>query len=162
MSRRQSEREKAQRGLTLVELVISIVVAGIAVTGTVLAMNMSTAHSADPMLEHQASAIGEAYLEEILLKEYADPDTGIICPAPEASRDLYDNVCDYAGLDELGARTQDGTPVPGLGAYRVRAGVDSAATLNGLTGSAQVLRVDVRVTHTSRVDLTLSGYRTNY
>lgn len=156
------DRKRAQTGLTLVELVISILIVGIAVTGTLLAIHTTTAHSADPMIQHQASAIAEAYLEEILLKPYLDPDTGTTCPAPEATRNLYDNVCDYAVVDDMGARTQDGTPVVGLEAYRVTVTVDSAATLNGLVGSAQVLRVDVRVRHTNRVDLTVSGYRTNY
>ncbi len=85
-----------------------------------------------------------------------------MCPAPEASRDIFDNVCDYDLLDDSGARRQDGGAITGLEAYRVRTTVDQAATLNGLSGAAQVLRVDVRVTRDSRIDLTLSGYRTRY
>jgi len=153
---------RARSGLTLVEMTISIAVIGIALAGSLLAVDAVTVRSADPMLLHQASAVAEAYVEEILLKPYLDPDTTTVCPAPEASRDLFDNVCDYAGLDDAGALDQLGAPVAGLGDYRVRVTVDPAATLNGLTGSAEVLRVDVRVTHPARVDLTLSGYRTNY
>ena len=151
-----------QSGVTLVELVISIAVIGIGVASVQLAMVATTARSADPMLQHQGSAIAEAYLEEILLKDYLDPDTASVCPAPEATRDVYDNVCDYAAVDDAGARRQDGTPVAGLADYRVRVNVDGSATLNGLSGSADVLRVDVRVTHPTGVDLTLSGYRTRY
>jgi len=55
-------------GLTLIELVISIVVIAFAVTGILLVMNKTTAHSADPLIQDQAVAIGEAYLEEILGK----------------------------------------------------------------------------------------------
>lgn len=150
-------------GLTLIELVISVVVISIALTGTLLAVNATTVRSADPMLQHQGSAVAEAYLEEILLKAYFDPDPpGGVCPAPEAARALWDNVCDYAGLDDAGARAQGGAAVAGLGDYRVRVTVDPAATLNTLVGSADVLRVDVRVTHPTGVDLTLSGYRTRY
>jgi len=152
-------------GTTLVELVISIVVIGIVVSGSLLAINHVVARSADPMLQHQASAVAEAYLEEVLARSFADPDDDSVCSAPEASRGLYDDVCDYDGLDELGARTQDGVAVAGLEPYRVRVDVDAAANLNGLTGSADVLRVDVRVTHALAalgVDLTLSGYRTRY
>lgn len=159
---RSGNRARAQGGLTLVELVISIAVAGIAFTGALLAVNLTTVRSADPMIQHQASAIGEAYVEEIVLKEYLDPESGTVCPSPEATRDLYDNVCDYQGLDDSGARDQFGTPIAGLGGYRVRVNVDTAATLNGLTGSAEVMRVDVRVTHGTGVDLTLSSYQTNY
>jgi MSHA pilin protein MshD len=162
MSGRRVGRSRGCDGLTLVELVISIVVLGIALPGVLLAVNATTKRSADPMLEHQAVAIAEAYLEEILAKAYADPDDASVCGAAEGSRDLYDDVCDYAGLDDAGARDQEGGAVAGLGAYRVRASVDTAATLGALSGSADVLRVDVRVTHAAGVDLTLSGYRTSY
>ena len=149
----------------MIELVISIVVIGIAVTGSLLAVNHTLARSADPMLQHQASAVAEAYLEEVLARSYTDPDGTGVCPGAEASRGQYDNVCDYDGLDEVGARSQDGTAVAGLGAYRVRVNVDQAASLNGLTGAVNVLRVDVRVNHTLAalgIDLTMSGYRTSY
>ncbi len=163
--RRAADTRRGERGATLIELVISIVVIGIAVSGSLLAVNHVVARSADPMLQHQASAIAEAYLEEILARPFADPDGGAVCGAPEASRDLFDDVCDYDGLDDVGARSQDDTAVAGLGAYRVRVDVDPAASLNGLTGAANVLRVDVRVNHTQAalgIDLTLSGYRTSY
>jgi MSHA pilin protein MshD len=154
-----------QAGLTLVELTVSIAVIGIALSGTLLAMSRMSRNSADPMIVNQATAVSEAYLEEILLRPFYDPDLGAgggTCPAKEATRDLYDNVCDYNGLDDSGARDQEGNAVAGLESYRVRVTVDSAATINGLTGAAEVVRVDVRVTNGSFVDLTLSGYRTRY
>lgn len=154
-------RVRQRRGFTLIELVISIVVIGIALSGTLLVIDTVTAHSADPMVQQQALAIAEAHLEEISLRAYLDPDDGTLCPTPEASRDLYDNVCDYDGLDDTGPRDQDGNAVAGLDAYRVRVSIDPAATLGSLSGSGDVLRVDVRVTHPAGTDVTLSGYRTN-
>lgn len=156
---RRPHPRRLESGLTLVELVISIVVIGVAVTGTLLAVSTSVGRSADPMAQQQALAIAEALLEEILSRSFLDPDTATPCPAPEASRDLFDNVCDYHGLDDLGARNQQGTPVAGLAPYRVRVAVDPAATLNGLSGG-DVMRVDVRVTFSPGVDITLSSYRT--
>ncbi len=158
-------RPRESAGVTLIELVISISVIGIALAGTLALVQRTALASADPMIQRQASAIAEAYLEEILLRPYYDPDLGAgggACPAPEASRPLFDNVCDYAGLDDAGARDQTGAAVAGLGPYRVRVSVDTGATLGSLSGSASVLRVDVRVSHGLPVDFTLSGYRTNY
>ena len=159
-------RSRANDGLTLIEMVVSVAIVSVAVTGVLLAVGRATHHSADPMLEHQAVAVGEAYLEEILTKSFYDPDLGAgagPCPTPvEPSRDLYDNVCDYGGIDDLGAVDQTGTPVPGLSTYRVRVLVDSSATLNDLSGPADALRADVRVTHPPNVDITLSGYRARY
>jgi MSHA pilin protein MshD len=162
--RKRADRREA--GVTLIELAISIAVISIAVTGTLAVILRATRASADPMLQRQASAIAEAYLEEILEKPYYDPTLGPgggACPAPGGARASWDNVCDYQGLDDSGARDQFGTPIPGLSAYRVRVTVDSAtASLGALSGAANVMRVDVRVTHPLPLDITLSGYRTNY
>lgn len=149
---------RSGRGVTLVELVVAIVAVAIAVTGTLQALGATLRHSADPMLMEQAGAVARAYLEEILAKSFAAPP----CPPPEASRALYDTVCDYDGLDDAGARDQLGAALPGLEAFRVRVALDPAATLGGLVGPDQVVRVDVRATHGTSVDLTLSAYRAVY
>lgn len=158
----RSAGHAAQRGLTFIELIISIVIISISVVGVLGVMSQTTGRSADPMIQTQAIAIGEAYLEEILLKPYLDPDTGTVCPAKEGARALYDNVCDYQGLDDNGARDQTGAAISGLDDYRVQASIDTGASLNGLSGSGQLLRIEVRVTHGSLVDTTLASYRTNY
>ena len=152
--------------MTLIELAISIAVIAIAVGGTLLVISKTVRASADPMVQRQASAIAESYLEEILAKPYYDPTLGAgggACPAAGGTRPTWDNVCDYNGLDDAGARDQFGAAVTGLSAYRVRVTVDSTtATLGALVGAANVMRVDVRVTHSLPVDLLLSGYRGNY
>jgi MSHA pilin protein MshD len=163
MSRGARRRES---GVTLVELVISIAVIGIAVTGTLVVIARTTRASADPMVQRQASAIADAYLEEILAKPFYDPNLGAgggACPAAVGTRASWDNVCDYNGLDDAGARDQFGAAVAGLSAYRVRVTVDSAsATLGGLSGATNVMRADVRVTHSLPIDMVVSGYRANY
>ncbi len=157
-------RPRKQRGATLIELVITIVIISISVAAVIGALSGMTAHSADPMVEAQAVAIAEAYLEEIMLQSYLDPTTGTVCPAHLGGRSTYDNVCDYNGLVDNGAQDQNGAPPPGLNlsAYTVSVTVSQTATLNNLSGSGQVLRVDVNVTYGSLVNITLSGYRTNY
>lgn len=150
-------------GLTLVELIAAMVVIAIALGGT-LALHRNVAlASADAMGLAQAGAIAEAYLEEALLRPVYDPDLGPgggACPAPEASRALYDNLCDYDGIDDAGARDQSGAATPGLGAFRVRVEVDAGARLGDLVGAPDVLRVDVRVTQGAAIDVALSGHRT--
>jgi len=146
--------------MTLIELVVAIVVVAISLGGTLMLVDTTTRRSADPMLERQAISIAEAYLEEILQKSYLDPDTGTLCPTAEAARGLYDNVCDYDGLDELGARDQNGSPVAGLDRYRIEIDVDLSANLGSLSGSADVIRVDAVVTDPTARTLRVSGYRT--
>ncbi len=146
--------------MSLIELVVAIVVISITLTGTMLIVDTTTRRSVDPMLERQAISIAESYLAEVLQKAFLDPDDGTLCPAAEATRDLYDNVCDYDGLDETGARDQFGTLIAGLGAYRIELDVDQTATLGALTGSANVVRVDATVTDPMGRPVRLAGYRT--
>ena len=58
-------RGPGQRGVTLIELVIFIVVVSIAVVGLLQIFTRTTASSADPQLRKQALAIAEAMLDEI-------------------------------------------------------------------------------------------------
>jgi MSHA pilin protein MshD len=161
-------RTRRQRGLTLFDTILAIVVVAIAVSSVLSIFTVTTAHSADPMIRQQAQFVAEAYLEEILLKSFYDPDTSSVCPAKEASRSQYDNVCDYNGLNEV-PTNQFGAAIAGLGAYNVQVAVtrDNTVTLNGLTNGAaaneiRVLRVDVTVTGPATTSVALSGYRTNY
>ena len=103
-----------QCGMTLVELIISIAIIGIAVAGVLGVMNATTMRSADPMVREQAQLIAEAYMEEISLKAFVDPSANTICPAVPAARTDYNNVCDYRGLTDTGARDQFGTAIPAL------------------------------------------------
>lgn len=146
--------------MSLIELVIAIAVVSIALSGTLLVINDAVRHSADPMLERQAIAIGESYLEEIVQKSFLDPDDGTVCPAPEGARPLYDNVCDYDGFDEMGARDQTGRVIVGLENYRIQISIDTSANLGAIAGSAEVLRVDATITDALGRPLLISGYRT--
>jgi MSHA pilin protein MshD len=69
-------RPRAERGISLVELIVFIVIVGIAAAGVVGALSMATRASADPMIQKQALAIAEALLEEVQLQPftYCDPD----------------------------------------------------------------------------------------
>ena len=183
-----------QAGATIIELVVTIVVVSIVVITLMVLTSQSIGRSVDPMLQEQASAIAQAYLEEITQKSFCDPDfdvdsdpaTPLACPADctssvcgatcrngalgsatEASRDLYDDVCDYDGLSDAGAIDQTGPPpVSGLEQYVVSVDIvdDGSASLNGLIGSAgEAARIDVTVSHPAMPDnVQMSGFRANY
>lgn len=99
---------RGERGFTLIEIIIFIVIVGFGVAGVLSVMSMVTMHSVDPLVRKQASAMAESVMEEILLKNYCDPDTATVNapPAPptcpvriaadqEAARLDYDDVDDY-------------------------------------------------------------------
>jgi MSHA pilin protein MshD len=154
-------------GVTLIELIVALVIVGIAVAGVVTVFVNTVRRSADPMIQQQAQFLAEAYLEEILLKKFYDPDTGLVCSgALEGGRALFDNVCDYNGLVNNPPQDQFGVALGGLAGYTVSVAVDAsgAVDLNGLNNApaVRVLRVDVTVAGPNNVVSTLSGYRTNY
>lgn len=148
---------RAERGVSLVELIIFIVVVGVAVVGVLAAINLGTRTSADPMIQKQALAIAEALLEEVQLQAftYCDPDDpnaatatsaagctgGAGGPNDETKLPLgaelgetrasattpWDHVSDYNGMDITGITGIDGAAIGGLGAYRARITVSPQA-----------------------------------
>ena len=143
------------RGVTLVELIVSIVVIGVALAGVMVVIVRNTSASADPLIWHQAVIVGEAYLEEILTKNFT-------ADGVEASRDLYDDVMDYNGLTDSPPRDQNGTAIAALAGYSVNVQVATEA-LNDITlASGNAVRVEVTVTMPTGGSVVVSGYRTNY
>lgn len=160
-------RRNRQSGFTLAEQVLSLLVLALVVGAIATVVAYAESRSADPMLERQGLALAEAYLEEVLAKPYFDPDDGGVCPAPEAERAQYDNLCDYAGIVVAGAVFPDGTATAGLEDFEIRIEItaDGSASLGPLTGfhgdgaTPAAIRVDVSVRWQERVNLVLTGYR---
>ena len=158
------------RGATLVELVIAIAIIGIAVAGVLQVMTITTSHSADPMVREQAQLIAEAYMEEILLKPFIDPNTSRVCTPATVGRTNFNKVCDYNGVNDVGARNQFGTAIPALSSYTVAVTVTSAgAVLDSISNAAppaagviRLLRIDITVTGAGGTSIPLTGYRTDY
>jgi MSHA pilin protein MshD len=61
---------KRQAGLTLIELVIFMVIMGVAAAGILGVLNMGASTSADPVRRKQALMIAEAFMEEVLLARF--------------------------------------------------------------------------------------------
>lgn len=62
---------KRQTGSTLIELIFSIIIISIALTGILSVMNQTVKHSADPIIQYKAITIAESYLENTLSKAYS-------------------------------------------------------------------------------------------
>lgn len=180
------EARRIQKGLTLIELVVFIVVISIGLAGILGAINMTTRNSVNPMIFKQQVAIAESLLEEIESKPftYCDPDDENVTTAtsstgckttmqgltPTAGESRYDpikpfdNVGDYGGFSMAGIHspTDSVNSITGLGNYSASVAITQVGTAMGLTDNAAALRIDVTVTAPTQNSLTLTGYRYRY
>lgn len=172
-----------QSGLTLVELILFMLIIGIALTGITRIMNLTTVASADPLREKQALAIAESLLEEIELQAFTfcDPDDPQAASAKNAT--VAPDGCSDAALIQVAAPTNFGTletrnglaRFDNVGDYHgyampnavdingnaIDAGLNNYATAVTINLTGEIMRIDVRVT-SGETDVMLTGYRFRY
>lgn len=182
---------RAERGATLVELIVFIVVVGTAVVGVLTVLDLSTRSSADPMIRKQALAIAEALLEEAQLQPftYCDPDDANAAAAlsaadctggasgpndegrlplgPEAGETRssattpFDNVSDYNGL-VVGPGITDLSGAAIAGLNAYTASMTVANLALGVVPAADSLLISVTVNGPGDTTVVLHGYRVRY
>ncbi len=153
-----------QRGISLIELIMFIVIISVSLVGILTVMKLVTRNSADPLIRKQALAVAEALLEEIKLQDLPGVATCTGVPAVYTNRTLASSVCDYNGYSSTGIReftTANGV-VPGLENYNIDSVVINSAlgTFGGVAispGSGVQITVTVRDPMGETVDVT--GYR---
>jgi MSHA pilin protein MshD len=161
-------RERAartQRGATLVEVVLFIVIVSIALSSVVNLLAVSSLRSSDPVLTRQSLAIAESLLQEILSQPAGntDPDGGADTLGPEAGESRtsttlpFDNANDYDGYVMNGVVNADGSAVPALAAYSARVAV-RAQGFDGIPSDWGWL-VTVNVTAPDGSTLAVSGFK---
>ncbi|MCC7546777.1 MAG: type II secretion system protein [Burkholderiales bacterium] len=93
-----------ERGLTLIEMIVFILVVSIALTAVLLAMNRTTSRSSDPLVRKQALAIAEGLLEEVQLMPYTycDADDAHVTTARAATVDATDAAQCASTADAIG------------------------------------------------------------
>jgi len=179
-----------QRGLSLVEVVVFIVVLGIGLAGMAVLYNQLTLASVDPVVRKQAVAIATSLMEEVQLRPftYCDPDDALVftetsatgCSSAamresnpplgfEAGETRYgptsfDNVSDYNGFEMSGSiKDISDTTIAGLNGYGARVDIANAgADFPGGVPADAALRITVTVTGPANVRVALQGYRLRY
>ena len=142
------------RGFTLIEVLVTIVVIAIAATAILSVFTSTVRRSADPLIQQQAIAIAEAYIEEIMLKDFVDPDGSDL----GEGRATFDDVSDYNGINAADIQDQNGIGVAGLEAFDVTVTVSGVTLLQGQS----VKRIQVSVNHAAISPIELAAYKANY
>jgi len=126
-----------QRGISLIELIMFIVIVSVALGGVMMVMNQITGHSADALLRKQAQTLAEAVLEEIK----AQPVSGI---TPTNITLARNRVVSLSGLADYSASA-----------------VSDPRGWNNIPATSAV-RITVTVTDPVGQAAVVAGYRTAY
>ncbi|MDO3723189.1 type II secretion system protein [Marinobacter sp. chi1] len=161
---------RRERGATLVELVITIVIISTAIAGVVGAFSLISGRSADPLNETRAVALAQLYMDEILTRKYDEqtPQGGVpryngacsIGSEGAESRATFDDVDDYNGLTDTPPSSALSS-LSGYSGFSVQVSVSCAGTEVGLAAS-QAKRIDLVVSAPDNRDFTFSAYRANF
>lgn len=182
----------AQRGVTLIEQIIFIVIMAVGVMGLVTALTPMMRASADPMQTKQMAAIAESLLSEVLHQPFTwcDPDDAnastassyagcaavsqqALAPTAGEARDgggggvFFDNVVDYSGFAMDNISDPSGTAV--MTGFRGEVAIVQDGVAFGLAAD-EVLAITVTVCRTTpaaapcagRDAFALTGYRFRY
>ncbi|KAB8045000.1 type IV pilus modification PilV family protein [Janthinobacterium aquaticum] len=177
---------RGQCGFTIIELVIFIVVIGVAVAGVLGVMNLTTSRSADPQLRKQALVLAEGLLEEIQSARFTfcKPDDAAAetavntagCATPQAvgqpaGTRPYLSVTDYVPAfgtaqpyirDALDIKFPDGYSATVTLSPEVALGpADALVPADATPANLNALRITVTVSYAGG-NVTLVGYRTRY
>jgi MSHA pilin protein MshD len=176
----------SESGFSLVETILTIVIISIALVALVSAWGQSARHSGDPFWHVKAAYLGQAYIEEILTKRFDENTpvggqpacTSTTCSAmlgvdklsdgvTDETRDLFDDVDDYHGLNETPSVNALGVIRPEYNRYQVAVSVTYAEGEVSLAGGGAragktVKRINVTVTPPGESAQLFVVYRGNY
>lgn len=164
----------AQRGVTLVELIITVVIISIALTGTIIAFSSVVGRSSDTLFQSRALALAQAYLDEILGQPFdrETPEGGVppytgacrVIGGNADDRDTFRSVDQYDGLVFSPPELASGVISEGYEGYTVSISVscvDTAAEL-GDGDIQQAKRIEVSVSSPTNQTAVFSAYRGNF
>lgn len=164
---------KWQSGVTLVELIITIVVLGVAVAGVVGAFAVISGRSADPLNQTRAITLSQLYMDEILTRYYdestpvgggkvaaADVDCASAGPDGE-TRPTFDDADDYDGIADSPPKDSSGNDLSGYRGFSVNVAVACAGS-EVAVANEDAKRVDVAVTDPSGQSWLFTAYRANF
>jgi len=152
---------RRQRGVTLIELIVFIVIISVGLAGILAVMNVTVGASANPMARKQAVTMAEAVLEEVLAR---DPTLTL----PETDLANCSNRLQYVGV--LDFACFDGVPATAVIRGDSTLGAASVPALAGLSATVAVVPVTISGVDMLRVTvnvigggepIALTGYRVN-
>lgn len=166
-------REK-QHGVTLVELVISIVIISIAMVAMMNSFSLSMSHSADPLWRTKTLKLGQLYLDEILAKKYdeltpigglpfvSSPSCASLGPDGSETRASYDDVDDYHGITDVAPSSLTTALDSTYANYRISITVACDGGDVNASGGTHAKIITVVVTPPDQSSISFAAYKGNF
>lgn len=162
---------RSHQGVTLIELIITIVILGITLASIMSILSSGFSRSADPLWQSKAVELMQAYMDEIIAMRFdgTTPLGGGAIAGPctissdGQARTAFDDVDDYNGLDEQPPMLISGVTLNQYYSdYRVQINVACAGTEVGLPSNDFAKRITITVTGPSSDQLQLAAYKGNF
>lgn len=166
-----------QQGVTLVELVISIVIISIAMVAVLNSFSFSISQSADPLWRNKSLKLAQLYLDEILAKNYdhntpvgglpevTNPACGSLGPEAGETRATYNDVDDYDGTSDSPPVSLVGNLDSSYASYSVSVTVECDGNTVGATGGTpdnHAKKITVSVTPPGENAIAFAVYKGNF
>ena len=169
MTPRRQLLSRFQRGVTLVELVITIVILGIALVAIVSAISASVSRGSNVLLQDRMIELSQAYMDEILGKRFDEdtpiggfpPVTSCNIATEEADRADYDDVDDYNAIANEAPASQTSSDFSDYVGYEVTVTVSCDGGDLGVTNT-RAKRVTLLITDPRGQSMTFAAYKGNY
>lgn len=170
------------KGVTLVELIITIVILSVALLGVVSMYSKAIERSANPLIYARSIELGQTFMDEILTKKYdeqtpvggvpvattltAEGDFG---PDGSESRATYNDVDDYHGASYTSLELITGDALDQYVNYQVDISVsyidevqDSSLRTTASLSSNNMKRITIVVSNPLSNSLTFTAYKGNF
>jgi MSHA pilin protein MshD len=172
------QRALTEKGYSLIELIITIVVTSIVMVIFYSIFAPNQQGSVSPVVQVKAAELGQAYLEEISLKRFdenspignalrCNGDPSLLCGAIGAeegitNRALFDDVDDYNGLSDNPPQDTLGNNRAGFNSYTVNVSVSYAGTDFAGLALQDLKLIQVTVITPQGNSMIFSQYRGNF
>ncbi len=161
----RNKSRAAANGVTLIEVLVFLVVVGVALAATLRVFSENVVRSSDPLIQVRALELAQAQLDDILARKFDEntPTGGVpacgsvggpACAGITADSD-YDDVGDFNGFNDVSHT-----------GYAIAVTVEAAGDELGLAAAAaRKITVVVTTPATSRASsssVTLAAYKVNF
>ncbi len=154
---------RSDKGFTLLELIVVIVVLSIALTALIRVFNQAAVNSIDPVVQIRALECAQAKMDQVLARKFDEntPSGGVpACGSADAGAVNCSGITVEAALDDVG--DFQGHVDNSLDQCQISVEVINAGTQLGLGSNDQARRITVTVNSTGGGSAVLSAYRTNF